>query len=239
LLAIAACETGRVTEMRAQARRARELAERLRVTYVLVVLGELEVPWLAMEGRFDDCRRLMNLRDELTGSASVPNQELADAAGPVHVMVWQGRAAEAVPMVRSMRAGPFPVDLVLVWLLVRAGRLDEARAVWRESSPWPAGDDWTTVHQHCLAAETAFALAMPDLAAATYRWLLPYAGRVGNAGFGAAIGPVDAFLALAAAAAGERELAGRHADDALGWCSEWDLSLVERWLRELRDRGGF
>jgi hypothetical protein len=50
---------------------------------------------------------------------------------------------------------------------------------------------------------------------------------------------VDAFLALAAFATGEREIATRHADDALRLCAEWEIPLVERWLRDQRERGGF
>ncbi len=237
LRAIAAGETGRIAEMREEARRARELAERLRVTYVLVVLGELEIPWLAMQGRFAECGRLMDHQIELTAGMWVPNREVSNVAGPMHAMVWQGRAAEGVPVLSSMLSGPFPVELPVVWLLVRAGRLDEARAAC--SGAIPPGDNWASLHQHCLAAEIAFALALPGLAAAAYQWLSPYAGRACSAGFGAAIGPVDAFLALAACAAGEREIAARHADDALRLCSEWEIPLAERWLRDQRDQGGF
>ena len=40
-----------------------------------------------------------------------------------------------------------------------------------------------------------------------------------------ASGPVDAYLALAAAATGERELAARHADDAAALAREWEIPL--------------
>jgi hypothetical protein len=50
---------------------------------------------------------------------------------------------------------------------------------------------------------------------------------------------VDAFLAFAAMASGEREIASRHADTALELCAEWEIPLAAQWLREQRDRGGF
>jgi hypothetical protein len=62
---------------------------------------------------------------------------------------------------------------------------------------------------------------------------------VASAGSGPALGPVDAFLALAAAAVGEAGLATRHADDAEALCERWEIPAVGRWFRELRDQYGF
>jgi hypothetical protein len=45
------------------------------------------------------------------------------------------------------------------------------------------------------------------------------------------IGPVDAYLAMAAAAVGETSRASAHADAALALCDAWDLPLVAEWLR--------
>ena len=42
-----------------------------------------------------------------------------------------------------------------------------------------------------------------------------------------------------AAAAGERELAARHAEDALALAAAWDVPLVAQWLRGLRASYGF
>jgi hypothetical protein len=93
--------------------------------------------------------------------------------------------------------------------------------------------------ERCQAAEVAFALNLPDVARSAYVWLAAYAGRCCTAGFGAALGPVDAFLALAAAATGETGVASRHADDAEKLCAEWEIPLVAQWLRDQRKRGDF
>jgi hypothetical protein len=63
-------------------------------------------------------------------------------------------------------------------------------------------------------------------------------GRLAVAGSGGPLGPVDAFLALAAVAAGERETARRHADEAERLCRAWQVPRVEQWLLDARDRYG-
>jgi len=90
-----------------------------------------------------------------------------------------------------------------------------------------------------LGAESALALGDRDLAATTYALLAPHAGEMACAGSGSAFGPVDAFLAMAAAATGEADLAARHASDALELCREWRLPLVAEWFDDQRDRYGF
>ena len=51
-----------------------------------------------------------------------------------------------------------------------------------------------------------------------------------NAGSGLTLGPVDAFLALAAAAAGDRDAAARHADAAAALMEHWDIPLCGTWF---------
>ena len=59
------------------------------------------------------------------------------------------------------------------------------------------------------------------------------------AGTGAPLGPVDAFLALAAAAVGEQDLATGHADEALRLCEAWGMPPVADWLTGLRSHYRF
>jgi hypothetical protein len=78
-----------------------------------------------------------------------------------------------------------------------------------------------------------------ELGAGTYSRLAPLAGRSACAGSGNAFGPVDAYLAMAAASVGEAALASRHADEAERLASEWRIPLFAKWLAEQRDRFGF
>ncbi|MEI8412372.1 MULTISPECIES: BTAD domain-containing putative transcriptional regulator [unclassified Kribbella] len=232
-------ELGQIAEMRAEISRVRAIAEPRRLVSALLVLGELESPWLAMQGRFADAERLLEERRELIAGASLPQRDESLVSGVACVQLWRGRIAEIIPAFQAMLpVSPMPFELTVQWLLVRAGRLDEARAMG-EGVLVPATDDWVSMHQRCVAAEVAFALKEPDAARALYQWLSPYAGRICSAGFSVAIGPVDAFLAFAAMATGEREIAARHADAALELCAEWEIPLVAQWWREQRDRGGF
>jgi hypothetical protein len=78
-----------------------------------------------------------------------------------------------------------------------------------------------------------------EVAAQTYAKLAPIAGQNCSAGSGNAMGPADAFLALSAAAVGERELAARHADSALELMAAWRIPLAAEWLADQRERYGF
>jgi hypothetical protein len=214
-------------------RHTREIAEPRRLVYALIVLGELESPWLAMQGRFAEAERIIEARRELMTGASMPQRHESIVAGYACNKLWQGRIADMIPVFQGLvPVSPMPFDLTIQWMLVRAGRLDEARAL---GNLVPSTDDWVAMHHHCIAAEIAFALGQPEAGRALYQWLSPYAGRVCSAGFSVAIGPVDAFLALAARAAGERDIAARHAERALELCAEWEIPLVAQWMREQRD----
>jgi hypothetical protein len=90
-----------------------------------------------------------------------------------------------------------------------------------------------------MGAETACHLGEAELAATAYERLAPLAGQPACAGSGAVLGPVDMFLALAAHATGNDDLAGRHADRALELCGQWELPLAADWVRRERERFAF
>ncbi|HEY3558278.1 MAG TPA: BTAD domain-containing putative transcriptional regulator [Kribbella sp.] len=238
LRVIATHELGLVAEMWDEIARLRQIAEPRRLVYVLIVLTELEPAWLAMQGRFDEAELLVEQRRDLVAGASLPQRDESMVSASAGIELWRTGAAGIVPALRAIAAvSPMPFDLAIRWLLVRAGRLDEACAVPAELVP--SSDDWLSIHHHCTAAEIAYALKESAAASTLYRWLSPYAGRVCSAGFSIAIGPVDAFLALAAMATGEQDLATRHADRALELCTEWQIPLAAQWFREQREHGGF
>ena len=123
----------------------------------------------------------------------------------------------------------------MLLLLLRAGRLEEAGALL-DARPVPIADDYFAASLDlAIGAEAALLLSRPGLAADVYPLLTQWPGRAAMAGTGAPLGPVDAFLALAAAAVGERDLATRHADDALRLCGAWRMGPVADWLVQLRD----
>ena len=205
-----------------------------------MVLDTLAVSWLAMRGEFERATEAA-LHLQATGEKmGLSQQDDAVAGAQLSIQLWRGEYDGLLAMLRSMRDDEvLPLDSGLLALLVRAGHLEEARALRAEVDIELGGDTWFSLLPWALGAESALALGDRDLAAATYALLAPHAGEMACAGSGSAFGPVDAFLAMAAAATGEADLAARHASDALELCREWRLPLVAEWFDDQRDRYGF
>jgi hypothetical protein len=176
----------------------------------------------------------------LAHRTSTPNMAESAAGALLTLRLAQGRIAEMVPVLDELRAtSAIDMQTSFVAVLARAGRLDDARACY-ESGGLPVGpDDWMRMLNLTLAAQSALLLQLPAEGATVYEQLAPYAGFVASAGSGAAQGPVDAYLACAAAAAGETSVAAVHADAALALCEAWGTPVVADWLGEQRDRVGF
>ena len=151
--------------------------------------------------------------------------------------MWQGKAQEALSLVPDVD-DPF-VQVGRRLLLRQTGRIDELRDSRERTGSADPPDDWFAVFRLCEAAATASALSSPSIGAAVYRRLAPYAGTVASAGASGPLGPVDTYLALAAAAAGQSVTASRHAADALVLCERWGLPVCAQAIRALRTSGAF
>ena len=232
-------ELGRIAEMREMLAVARERAERLQFPYGLLVLDSLEVPWLAMAGRFDEAEVLLERLGRLVQEVSMRQAEDAWAGSLLTLRLWQQRTAEVVPVMHSFEDGPLPVTPILVFFLLWGGEEEAAKEHSRTHPLVLAPADWMAMLNWGCAAQASLGLGDPALAAEAYAALAPYAGRTICAGSGNSLGPVDSALAQAAAAVGDLELAGRHADDALRQIEEWQIPLAAQWLRGQRDRYQF
>jgi DNA-binding SARP family transcriptional activator len=239
LRAVVYGELGRPAEMFAAADVARREAERLRIPYGLLVIENLLLPWLAMAGRFDECDAAFERVKTLDAQISLDQSEAATAGAFVVVATWRGDVGEAAAILQSMEGGPFPVTATVVSYLWRSGQEDAARAHYEAHPVDLTPEDWFSLLNWGMAADVSLHLGDASLAADAYARLLPRAGTSCCAGSGNHTGPVDLFLALAAAAGGDRELAARHADDAERLCAEWQIPLAAQWLRDQRDRYSF
>ncbi|WP_191908019.1 BTAD domain-containing putative transcriptional regulator [Nocardioides cynanchi] len=239
LRAVAFGELGRPAEMFRAAEVARAAAERLRIPYGLLVIDNLLLPWLAMAGRFDDCAATFERIKALDAQISLDQSEAATAGAFVVVATWRGEAGEAAAILQSMEGGPFPVTATIVSTLWRGGQEDAARAHYAAHDVDLSPEDWFSLLNWGMAADVSLHLDDPVLADTAYARLLPHAGASCCAGSGNHTGPVDLFLALAAAARGDQGLAARHADDAERLCAEWQIPLAAQWLREQRVRYSF
>ena len=240
LRAVVASELGLVEEMWEHAAVAHDEAERLRLPYGLIVLDSLALPWLAMAGKFEECEQRMADIIALDQQMTLAQSEDATTGALMSLRLWQGRSAEIAPQLEEFAAlTPLPVTSTVIVFWLRAGETELATKCWRAHPIDLTGDDWFAMLNWCSAAEAGLLLDDHLLASAAYDRLAPFAGRSGCAGSGNANGPVDAFLAMAAAAVGETALAGQHADRALELCDEWDIPLAAQWLRDQRERFGF
>ncbi len=231
-----AYEIGDIETGATVARRARLLAEEQRHFYAQMVLDTLEVPWLAMAGRHTEAEGLAEHLQSLGERLTLAQYEDALGGAQMFLLLWQGRAREVVPGIVAMaERSALPLSSIVAMFMIRAGQVSQARAYLVDHPIDLSSDTWFSLFTWGASAEVAVALDDADLGAEAYARLAPFAGRACCANSAAAMGPVDAFLALAAAASGAAEVAGAHADDALTLCREWDVPMVAAWLRDHRD----
>lgn len=237
---IALVELGDVHEGLAMLGPTIDLAAEHGILTVVTILEMLRGPILLPQGDDAGAERSIRRVLELAERVTVPNMDHAAAALISVQVLWQGRFEElSATLTQLIAQQTVPVDTFVVALLLRVGDLAHARQVFDATYTDPGDHDYMAVIQHCLAAEVALGLGEPDVGARAYEWLAPLAGRVCSAGSTTIMGPVDAFLALAAASTGEPDTAARHADDAVELCRRWGFVRAEAWLDDLRRRHDF
>ncbi len=232
-------ELGEPGPMRACAEATRAEAERLHLPYPHMVVDALLIPWEAQAGRLDRAAELVRSVREKTAQLRVLQAELGVVGAIVSLQIWNGQEAESAAVTALLEDEYLPTTAATVALLDRAGRPAEARAFADDHAIHLDQENWFSLLNWSFAAEVALVLGDTALAAAAYDLLAPFVGYSAGCGSGPALGPVDAFLALAARAVGDIALATRHADDAARLCEEWEVPLPARWLRGRRERHGF
>lgn len=236
---VALNEIGRPDEMFAAIAEARAEAERLRIPYGLIVLDGVELSWLALAGRFEECEAIMESIDRLDAQMSLEHSGDAKATAMLSMLRWQNKDADLAEVLAELDDSPFPIASTRTCALWRSGDEDGARAYAAEHPAEFDHDDWFSEFAFAHTAEQALYLGDTDLARRVLAVLAPYAGESVTGGSVLACGPVDLYLALAAAAAGGTEEAGRHADRALELCAQWQIPLVADWLVGLRESYAF
>jgi hypothetical protein len=239
LRAVVLGELGRPAEMAEAAELARGEARRLRIGFGEAMLHGLEVPWLAMRGEFDECERRLEELQSLSRAMAHSDVDEAIAACLLTLRLWQGRAAEVVPVLRQLDEGLedfAPTVAVYLW---RAGLEPEARTYHAARRITIPPDGEVEMHTVAHAAELSLYLGLPEVAATCHERLSAYVGMVVSLGASMALGPVEAYLAFASAAAGDRAAAGVEADRAVERAHEWGLSVFVTWFESVRSTYGF
>lgn len=239
-LALAANEAGRMAERRAVVREAMAIAAEHRMRYLQVMIGTFQAGLLALEGDLDEADALLLRCTRWAAAATFPFRDEAIAGARLLVEVWRGRAGDLLPHLLALdEVSPVDLSATVSFLLLRAREPDRLRGHLRRHPLPMTPASFDTLSDLAVVAEAALVLGLPDLASTAYPRLLPWSGRMVSAGTGLPLGPVDAFLALAAAAAGERVSAGRHAAEAERLCQEWGQSSVAAWLSAHRAAHAF
>lgn len=218
------------------------LARHLGLLTAESVLLAIEVPLQAMAG--DDAAASAALSAAWTlvrSSSRVPNYDRAVLGTAALAAFWAGDAtARTDPPDSTGASDPgIAMDHLSPWLRLRSG------------SPVPAGDGdpapgidlsthtYLALINACLACELGLGLGQPQVAERGYGYARQYAGRMASGGSAMALGPVDGFLAMGAAAAGDLDSARRHAEAAATLGRDWGLPRYVDWLHGVRRRYGF
>lgn len=240
LQASAASELGLVDEMDELVTRARKEAAGERHLYALLVLDGLEIPWQAMRADFARVDELIADMSSIHERTSVPQSGDALMGGILMRIMWGRQVEELRSVVPELaRVTVMPMDASMAGLLCRIGEIDEARAYLEGRSIDLSPHWWFSTMVTAMAAEAAAYAGLRDLGADAYAALSEFSGQPACAGSGTSLGPVDAFLAMAACATGERDLATRHAQDAARLCEEWRIPLAAQWFAEVRETFDF
>ncbi|MEP9365348.1 BTAD domain-containing putative transcriptional regulator [Nocardioides sp. CN2-186] len=245
LAAVAAGELGDIPVLDECVANARAEADRVRHVYAHILLDSIETGWSAMRGQFDEAGKHVEHLASIGEVVSIIGYDEAIAGAMMMLALWGGQDAAVLDGVVSlMEEGSFlPLSTSRLGMLCRVGKLDEARDYLTtnraEIDQTLANNTWFATMALCMGAESACHLGEPELAATTYGRLIEFTGRPACAGSGTVVGPVDMFLAMAAHATGQDDLATRHADDALAQCDAWGAVLAAEWVARERQRFGF
>ncbi|WP_130493427.1 ATP-binding protein [Motilibacter rhizosphaerae] len=230
--ASAAAEAGYVADHDRDVAAARRHAERLGSPYLLAVLGTLGTGWLAMRGRADDARELAGRTMRTVITADVPYRGEVLVSTTAALSFWSGGPVDPGPLVEAVPPGS-PLQSAVLLALLRAGDLPAARAHLAEEPLPLEREDFIASVQAAAAAEAGWRLGLPDLAERGRRLLADLSGGTVSAGSGVQLGPVDAYLAMAAAAVGDDDSASRLSAAALRSCAAWGTTAVADWVEGL------
>ncbi|NMO01549.1 AAA family ATPase [Gordonia sp. TBRC 11910] len=237
--AIICGELGRVDAMAAAHRRARALSVQLRQPFPRLVLDAMEATWLAQRGEIDAAWRLVAQVRELVDRFPFEQGTDAIVGAVASVSLWAGTLDGMLDGLAGQAIWRIPNTCSVAVYFTRVGRLDEARAILAERGVVLLPAQWFSSLEWASAAEVALYLDDPALAAQAYELLTPIAGQCAVSGSSTASGPVDAYLAFAAAALGDPQRAARHAGAALELMDEWRIPLVRSWFERVRTEFGF
>lgn len=241
LLATVRCELGDLDGLLDEVEEIARLAHDEKLYFVEMVALTFLHSWAAMR---DDDEAIASVFAALIACfdlVSTAHKVDTVKGAALFVPLWDPRVPMpgAEEIVVFLAESALPVGAAAAVLALRRGLVEQARALVDGHGVDLATDNWFSEFLWALGAEIAAGLHLPDLAASAYARLLPYRGTCVMSGTSPFHGPVDCYLALAAAGTGETATATRHAEDGLAQTRAWQLPRVERWFLGQRELHGF
>jgi hypothetical protein len=240
LLVCGRCELGDVDDLVHALDEVASLAREHRLYLAELIVIGLAHSWSVMRGDVSSSTALLSRLAELDEQISLAHKQDALRGVAFNGPLWFPDMAIDHQLIGAFqRETTLPLASGAAALFLRHGLVDQAREVWSAHEFDDVTVNWYSPPYWAFSAEVAIGLGDPSVGAAVYTRLRPFGGRCVMSGTNPALGPVDAYLALAAASTGDIALAAEHADNALGQARTWGLPQVEEWLVELRERHGF
>jgi hypothetical protein len=240
LLASCRSELGEVEELGDEFAELQAVAREERLYFAELIMVCLAHSWAVMRGDETAVGAHLQRISELDELMSMPAKVDTILGALMYGPLWDVDTPVPEQLLQQfLGQSSLPLLTAAVTLFLRHGRIDEARALWANHTDEEPPLSWFSPPYWAFTAEAALGLGDPRIAGEVYTRLRPYSGRCVMSGTNPALGPVDAYLALAAAATGDLALAAQHADRAADQIARWQLPQVEKWFLALRDRHSF
>ncbi len=239
LLATTRCSLGQIDGLDEELLEIETEARAHRMYFAEMATLGLEIAWASLRGDMERHDAIASRLHELDDVISMAHKSDGLVGALLIAPLWNDVEAPQELVETYLGIANVPVWTAYVVLMLRKGETQTAREIWAGVEYDVGRDSWYAEMNWALGAEVALALGDTDIAAQVYERLLPWQGGCLISGTGPCAGPVDAYLALAAAAVGETALATSHADAAAELCRTWQVPQVAQWLDGLRDRHGF
>ena len=239
LLALATdhLELGRVDEWSRLAGEAERIGRRERLPFVLYTYNWVELALESLRGNDDAAQRRADVALDLASQVALPAENLAKPVISLLTRVWRALIGADVDFFRAMAHEPMARPTAHA-LLGRAGRVDLVAEEVRDHPYLRVHENWQTLLTECLEAEAASYIGDAALSRRAVTELLPWSGREALSGVSIVIGPVDGYLALAQATAGDPTGAVVSARRALADARRWGFTAYESWLTRNLERLG-
>ena len=240
--AVVAGELGRFDRLLSDTDEVMAIARERRMWLPFTIAALARAPGLAMAGRADQAMAELGEVDAAIDQALMPQAKEGIAGAWLTTMMWTEQLPAIVPLAAGLTdASVLPLRIVPAALAARVGGAEAGRAALAgaDVSDDLDLDDWIAPFLWGLACELAYRVGDAALAAKAYTRAAPMAGTCCCAGTTAHLGPFDMFLAMAAEATGEHDIARRHAEAAAALITAWDLPLLGAWWGEQREAAGW